>query len=64
MIYWLAVITLMRLKDFANARKDEQQLRAEGKEYLLEQGLMVGTLLIDCSQNNRSWASLSEESKD
>ncbi|MNL32367.1 hypothetical protein D3C87_1542120 [compost metagenome] len=41
--------------------KDEQQLIAEGKEYLLEQGSMVGTLLIDCSQNDRAWASLSAE---
>lgn len=41
--------------------KDEQQLIAEGKEYLLEQGAMVGTLLIDCSQNDRAWASLSRE---
>ncbi|WP_312315111.1 hypothetical protein [Atlantibacter sp.] len=41
--------------------KDEQQLIREGKEYLLEQGAQVGSLLIDCSQNNRAWSSLLPE---
>jgi len=41
--------------------KDEQQLISEGKEYLLEQGAQVGSLLIDCSQNNRAWSSLLPE---
>lgn len=41
--------------------KDEQQLIAEGKEYLLDQGATVGSLLIDCSQNDRSWSSLTLE---
>lgn len=41
--------------------KDEQQLIAEGKEYLLDQGATVGALLIDCSQNDRTWSSLSLE---
>lgn len=41
--------------------KDEQQLIHEGKEYLLEQGAQVGSLLIDCSQNNRAWSSLLPE---
>lgn len=39
--------------------KEEQQLIAEGKEYLLDQGATVGALLIDCSQNDRAWSSLS-----
>lgn len=41
--------------------KDEQQLIREGKEYLLEQGAQAGSLLIDCSQNNRAWSSLLPE---
>jgi len=41
--------------------KEEQQLIAEGKEYLLDQGATVGALLIDCSQNDRAWSSLSLE---
>lgn len=41
--------------------KDEQSLIDEGREYLLEQGAEVGRLLIDCSQNNREWNSLSAQ---
>lgn len=41
--------------------KEEQQLIAEGKAYLLDQGAIVGALLIDCSQNDRAWSSLSRQ---
>lgn len=41
--------------------KEEQQLIAEGKAYLLDQGATVGALLIDCSQNDRAWSSLSRQ---
>lgn len=41
--------------------KEEQQLIAEGKAYLLDQGAIVGALLIDCSQNDRAWSSLSQQ---
>lgn len=41
--------------------KDEATLLAEGRDYLLEQGAIVGQLLIDCAQNGRSWGSLSDQ---
>lgn len=41
--------------------KEEQQLIAEGKAYLLDEGATVGALLIDCSQNDRAWSSLSRQ---
>ncbi len=41
--------------------KDEQQLLANGEEYLAEFGSQIGVILIRCAQNNVKWESLSED---
>lgn len=41
--------------------KDEQQLKSEGKEYLIDEGAIVGTLLLKCAEQNIPFASLTED---
>ncbi|CAI3798140.1 hypothetical protein [Rheinheimera sp. MM224] len=41
--------------------KDEQQLESEGKEYLIDEGAIVGTLLLKCAEQNIPFASLTED---
>jgi hypothetical protein len=41
--------------------KNEQQLEAEGREYLIDEGASVGTLLLKCSEHNISFHSLTLE---
>ena len=41
--------------------KSEEQIEHEDRGYLLEDGTAVGKLLIDCAENDHSFASLSEE---
>ena len=38
--------------------KDEHQLEAEGREYLIDEGASVGTLLMRCAEQNLSFHSL------
>lgn len=43
--------------------KDEATLIEEDREYLAEEGGQVGMLLIECAQNGRPWASLSQDER-
>ena len=41
--------------------KEESDLIAEDKDYLISEGGRVGLIIIDCAQNGRKWDSLSDE---
>lgn len=41
--------------------KSQEELVAEGRDYLAEEGGQVGMLIIDCAQHGRKWETLSEE---
>lgn len=41
--------------------KSQDELIAEGRDYLAEEGGQVGIIIIDCAQHGRKWETLSEE---
>ncbi|MDD2729042.1 hypothetical protein [Malikia sp.] len=41
--------------------KSQEELIAEGRDYLAEEGGQVGMIIIDCAQHGRKWETLSEE---
>ena len=41
--------------------KSQEELIAEGRDYLAEEGGQVGMIIIDCAQHGRKWDTLSEE---
>lgn len=41
--------------------KSQEELAAEGRDYLAEEGGQVGMVIIDCAQHGRKWETLSEE---
>ena len=41
--------------------KTEEEIEREDRSYLLEDGVVVGKLLIDCAQNDRSFDMLSQD---
>lgn len=40
--------------------KSQEELAAEGRDYLAEEGGQVGMIIIDCAQHGRKWETLSE----
>lgn len=43
--------------------KSQEELTAEGRDYLAEEGGQVGMIIIDCAQHGRKWDTLSEDEK-
>ena len=41
--------------------KSQEQLSAEGRDYLAEEGGQVGMIIIDCAQHGRKWNTLTED---
>ena len=41
--------------------KSQEELTAEGRDYLAEEGGKVGMVIIDCAQHGRKWETLSQE---
>ena len=41
--------------------KSQEELAAEGRDYLAEEGGQVGMIIIDCAQHGRKWENLNEE---
>lgn len=41
--------------------KSQEELAAEGRDYLAEEGGQVGMIIIDCAQHGRKWDTLNEE---
>lgn len=41
--------------------KSEEQIDLEDRSYLIEEGTMVGQLLVDCAQNDKSFSELSQD---
>lgn len=41
--------------------KSQEELTAEGRDYLAEEGGQVGMIIIDCAQHGRKWETLNEE---
>ena len=41
--------------------KSQEELAAEGRDYLAEEGGQVGMIIIDCAQHGRKWETLNEE---
>ncbi|WP_169929020.1 hypothetical protein [Macromonas bipunctata] len=44
--------------------KTAEELEAEDRSYLAEDGGRVGMIIIDCAQHGKPWEDLSEEEKD
>lgn len=41
--------------------KSEEQIDLEDRSYLIEEGTMVGQLLVDCAQNDKPFSELSQD---
>jgi hypothetical protein len=44
--------------------KEVEELEAEGKGYLVAEGLRVGMIIIDCAQRGKSWEELLPEEQE